>query len=245
VSLARLPAATSFKGNTNMLINADFTARVVVRPGDADWTPSATPGVERLMLDRIGDEVARATSIVRYAPDSSFPVHEHGGGEEFLVLDGVFSDEHGDYPAGTYVRNPIGSRHAPHSAKGCTIFVKLHQFDPRDAEQKVVMPAQRDFRPGLVDGLSVLPLHEFEGEHAALVRWLPGTRFRRHTHWGGEEILVLDGVFEDEHGAYPKGSWLRNPHGSEHTPFSDEGCLIFVKTGHLGSMLDRWSGRAS
>jgi anti-sigma factor ChrR (cupin superfamily) len=228
-----------------MLINADFTARVVVRPGDVDWTPSPTPGVERLMLDRIGDEVARATSIVRYAPGSSFPTHAHGGGEEFLVLDGVFSDEHGDYPAGTYVRNPIGSSHAPCSAEGCVIFVKLHQFDPRDTEQKVVRPAQADFRPGLFDGQSALPLHEFEGEHVALVRWRPGARIPRHRHCGGEEILVLDGVLEDEHGAYPKGTWLRSPDGSEHTPFSDEGCLIFVKTGHLGLALDRWAGFAA
>ena len=216
-----------------MLINADFNQRVVVRPDDIEWVPSPMPGVERKMLDRIGEEVARATSIVRYAPNSYFSAHSHGGGEEFLVLEGVFSDEHADYPAGTYVRNPIGSSHTPHSKDGCTIFVKLHQFDPRDTTHKVVRPEAGDFRPGLVDGLSVLPLHEFEGEHAALVRWEPGTRFNAHRHWGGEEILVLEGVFEDEHGRYPAGSWIRSPHGSQHTPFSDEGCLIFVKTGHL------------
>lgn len=216
-----------------MLINADFNQRVVVRPDDIEWVPSPMPGVERKMLDRIGEEVARATSIVRYAPNSYFSAHSHGGGEEFLVLEGVFSDEHADYPAGTYVRNPIGSSHTPHSKDGCTIFVKLHQFDPRDTEQKVVRPVAGDFRPGLVDGLSVLPLHEFEGEHAALVRWEPGTHFNTHRHWGGEEILVLEGVFEDEHGRYPAGSWIRSPHGSQHTPFSTEGCLIFVKTGHL------------
>lgn len=216
-----------------MLINADFNQRVVVRPDDIEWVPSPMPGVERKMLDRIGEEVARATSIVRYAPNSYFSAHSHGGGEEFLVLEGVFSDEHADYPAGTYVRNPIGSSHTPHSKDGCTIFVKLHQFDPRDTEQKVVRPEAGDFRPGLVDGLSVLPLHEFEGEHAALVRWQPGTHFNAHRHWGGEEILVLEGVFEDEHGRYPAGSWIRSPHGSQHTPFSKEGCLIFVKTGHL------------
>ena len=65
------------------------------------------------MLDRIGDEVARATSIVRYAPGSSFARHEHAKGEEFLVLEGIFSDDSGDYPAGFYVRNPPGSGHTP------------------------------------------------------------------------------------------------------------------------------------
>ncbi|OYU14010.1 MAG: cupin [Alphaproteobacteria bacterium PA4] len=224
-----------------MLINADFTTRSVVRPGDIDWVASPMAGVERKMLDRIGGEVARATSIVRYAPQSYFSAHSHGGGEEFLVLERVFSDEHADYPAGTYVRNPIGSAHRPHSEHGCTIFVKLHQFDPRDTQQKVIRPADHAFVPGVVEGLSVMPLHEFEGERVALERWQPGTRFSRHRHWGGEEILVLEGVFEDDHGRYPAGSWLRSPHGSEHTPFSSEGCLIFVKTGHLGAMTERWT----
>src|SRR5256886_4887353 len=107
-----------------MLINADFSTRVVLRPDELNWSPSPMSGVERKMLDRVGDEVARATSIVRYAPNSHFSAHAHGGGEEFLVLEGVFSDEHGDYPPGTYVRNPVGSRHTPHSDGGCTLFVK-------------------------------------------------------------------------------------------------------------------------
>src|SRR6201993_3091070 len=115
-----------------MNLNSDFAARAAVHAGRLDWTPSPIPGVDRRMLDRIGDEVARATSIVRYAPHSRFPSHTHGGGEEFLVLDGVFQDEHGDYPAGTYVRNPPTSSHTPGSQPGCTIFVKLWQFDPSD-----------------------------------------------------------------------------------------------------------------
>ena len=118
-----------------MNLNSDFGARAAVHAARLDWTPSPIPGVDRRMLDRIGDEVARATSIVRYAPHSHFSAHTHGGGEEFLVLDGVFQDEHGDYPAGTYVRNPPTSRHTPGSEPGCTIFVKLWQFDPDDRTQ--------------------------------------------------------------------------------------------------------------
>jgi anti-sigma factor ChrR (cupin superfamily) len=134
------------------------------------------------------------------------------------------------------VRNPIGSKHRPHSEDGCTIFVKLHQFDEADTEQKAIDTTNADFRPGAVSGLSVLPLHTHGTESCALVRWQPGTRFNTHRHWGGEEILVLEGTFQDEHGDYPKGSWLRSPHGSEHTPFSEEGCLIYVKTGHLADI---------
>ena len=219
-----------------MRLNADFNERVVLRPEDRDWVASPMAGVDRQMLDRIGEEVARATSIVRYAPKSYFSEHTHGGGEEFFVLEGVFSDEHGDYPAGTYVRNPIGSKHTPHSKDGCTIFVKLHQFDAADTEQKVISTKDEAFLPGQVPGLSVLPLHSHGTESAALVRWEPGTKFLPHQHWGGEEILVLEGTFQDEFGDYPAGTWLRSPHGSKHTPWSDEGCLIYVKTGHLAEL---------
>jgi anti-sigma factor ChrR (cupin superfamily) len=213
--------------------NADFGKRIVIRPHDSDWIASPMPGVERRMLDRIGDEVARATSFVRYAPGSHFSEHTHTGGEEFLVLDGIFSDEYGDYPAGTYVRNPVGSRHAPYSESGCTLFIKLQQFDPDDDVRIQSDTRRAQWHPGLVPGLQVLPLHEHHSEHVALVRWAPRTRFNRHRHWGGEEILVLEGTFQDEHGDYPTGSWLRSPHLSEHAPFSNDGCLIYVKTGHL------------
>ena len=216
-----------------MQINADFNERVVVDTTAAPWVPSPEPGVERKMLDRVGTEVARATSLVRYAPGSSFRTHTHGLGEEFLVLTGTFSDEHGDYPAGTYVRNPPGSQHAPRSEAGCEIFVKLRQFDPADSVRVVVPAPASRWLPGLVPGLTVLPLHEFGTEHVALVRWRPGTRFNTHTHAGGEEILVLEGVFSDERGDYPAGTWLRSPHMSRHTPYSEIGCLIWVKTGHL------------
>ena len=219
-----------------MRLNADFDQRVVIRPEEMTFVPSPMPGVERKMLDRVGDEVARATSIVRYAPDSRFPEHVHGGGEEFLVLEGIFSDEYGDYPAGTYVRNPIGSAHSPHSDGGCTIFVKLHQFAADDMEHVVVDTRSAQFRQGVSPGLTVLPLHSHGTENVALVRWAPGTRFSPHTHWGGEEIFVIEGIFSDEHGDYPAGSWIRSPHLSRHQPFSEQGCLIYVKVGHLAGV---------
>ncbi|KZY60906.1 cupin, partial [Oleiphilus sp. HI0065] len=153
-------------------LRADFDARFVVDPSSYQWVDSPMPGVERMMLDRVGDEVARATSIVRYAPNSEFSEHTHDGGEEFVVLDGVFEDEHGVYPKGTYVRNPIGTAHQPKiGEQGATIFVKLHQFDARDSASVNIDTHATCWLPGLVDGLSVMPLHEFEGEHIALVRW--------------------------------------------------------------------------
>ena len=218
-----------------MQLNADFSERVVVRPEEYRWVDSPMPGVERMMLDRIGDEVARATSLVRYAPNSSFSRHEHGGGEEFLVLEGEFRDEHGSYPAGTYVRNPIGTSHSPSIGElGCVIFVKLQQFEKDDQSQFSIDTRNDAWAPGLVPGLEVLSLHEFGTEQVALVRWAPNTRFKAHTHWGGEEIFVIEGEFLDEHGAYPAGSWIRNPHKSKHAPYTDaSGALIYVKVGHL------------
>jgi len=221
--------------NNDTTLNADFDERVVVTPNDYVWEDSPMPGVERMKLDRVGDEIARATSIVRYAPNSEFSAHQHSGGEEILVLEGVFSDEHGDFPAGSYLRNPIGTTHTPRIGdQGALIFVKLHQFSTDDQQQFAINTHKANWMPGLVDGLSVLSLHSFEGEHAALVRWGPNTQFNPHRHWGGEEILVLEGTFYDEHGSYPKGSWIRSPHLSMHTPYTrEDGALIYVKTGHL------------
>jgi anti-sigma factor ChrR (cupin superfamily) len=194
-------------------------------------------GVQRRMLERDGAEVARATSVVRYVAQSHFSPHTHGGGEEFLVLEGIFSDEYGDYPAGTYIRNPVGSIHTPFSQNGCTILVKLWQMHPKDQQRVAIDTTQASWVPGLVEGLDVMPLHSFGTEQVALVKWAPGTQFPHHSHWGGEEIFVLEGIFEDEWGAYPQGTWLRSPHGSRHTPFSRQGCVIYVKTGHLSAEL--------
>ncbi len=218
-----------------MKIHADLNQRAVVDSAELPWVDSPMAGVQRRMLERDGEEVARATSVVRYAPGSYFSAHTHGGGEEFIVLDGVFSDEHGDFGPGTYVRNPVGSSHTPYSKDGATILVKLWQMDPNDQTQVTLDTTQAHWSPGLVDGLQVLPLHAYGAEQVALVKWAPGTQFQTHRHWGGEEIFVLEGTFADEHGVYPQGSWLRSPHGSIHTPYSEEGCLIYVKTGHLAT----------
>ena len=235
-SQAHHDSPTKHRSDPTMNINDDFSARIVARAANAIWNPSPLPGIDRRMLDRVGDEVARATSIVRYAPGSHFDRHVHGAGEEILVLEGVFSDESGDHAAGTYLRNPPGSAHAPFSREGCLLFVKLRQFASDDFASVRIPTRATPWRPGLVPGLSVMPLHSHEGIDTALVRWAPNTRFNAHSHPGGEEILVLDGVFSDEGGDYPVGTWLRSPRWSRHTPFTGaQGALIYVKVGHLGA----------
>ena len=216
-----------------MLINEDLNRLAEADTNEMEWVASSSGGVERKMLERDGDEVARATTIVRFAPGSSFPEHEHGAGEEFLVLEGTFSDETGDYPAGTYVRNPKGTAHASSSKEGCTIFVKLRQFQDDDDKQVVIDTNTAEWQAHKVEGVTFLPLHRHGEEFVRLTRYAPGARFPYHKHPRGEELLVLDGVLTDEEGTYPAGTWVRFPHGSDHRPFSDEGCMLYVKSGHL------------
>jgi len=215
-------------------LHADLKARVVVDTHALAWEASPCGGVDRKPLYRQGGEYGAVTSLVRYAPGSRFRPHSHPDGEEILVLDGVFSDESGDYPAGSYLLNPHGSRHSPGSETGCLLFVRLRQYAGERSSVRIATRPGR-WAPGLVPGLSVLPLYSSDRhpESMALVHWEPGTCFQRHAHFGGEEILVLEGVFEDEHGRYPAGSWIRAPHMSVHRPYSKEGCLIYVRVGGL------------
>lgn len=218
-----------------MNLNADFEQRVAIHTAGLPWQDSPQAGVQRIQLDRIGEEVARATSLVRFAAGSRFPAHVHGGGEEILVLDGVFSDETGDYPAGSYLRNPPGSRHTPSSAPGCTLLVKLWQFAPDDHGELRLDTPRMPWQAGEVEGLTVLPLHEHGGVRTALLRLQPGTRCPAQDFAGGEEVFVLEGSLSDEAGDYPAGSWLRNPRGSAYRRHSEEGAVLFVKAGHIGA----------
>jgi len=217
-----------------MEINADFTKPALVHSASEPWVASPMPGVERRMLDRLGDEVARATSIVRYAPDSAFSAHTHGGGEEFVVLDGVFEDEYGAFPAGTYVRNPPGSRHTPGSTEGCTIFVKLWQFAPDDDRQ-----FSRNMRAelkGVSGTLSVAVLHEDDEERVTYSEVRSGGRFEVDAS-GGMEILVLNGSLTDEAHTLVRHSWLRLPPGSHYRGVAGaEGASVWMKTGHLATL---------
>ena len=214
-------------------LHMDFDQRVVIRPSDYQWIESPSRTVSRMPLERAYAEHGHTTSIVRYAPNASFPEHTHPGGEEIFVLEGVFQDEHGDYPAGTYLRNPVGTGHSPRSESGCLLFVKLWQSAPDDHQHLAINTHEASFVRGH-GGLRVLPLHAHGTISTALVFWPKGEQFVPHTHVGGEEIFVLRGEFIDEHGRYPAGSWMRSPHLSVHNPWVEEDTLIYVKTGHLG-----------
>ncbi|EBA12127.1 cupin domain-containing protein [Roseobacter sp. CCS2] len=214
-----------------MELNADFTKRILIQTADIPWKASPIPGVDRRMLDRIGDEVARATSIVRYAPGSQFSAHTHTGGEEFVVLEGVFQDEHGDYPAGTYVRNPPTSSHTPGAKEGCTIFVKLWQFDPNDRTQ-----FRKNMQADMIDlgnGISSQTLHKDARETVRCITLAPGATLDE-TPAGGAELLIISGTATQEMDTLNDGAWLRLPSGAPlQITAQDKGATFWIKTGHL------------
>lgn len=261
----------------NININQDFQKTVVVNTASMPWLPSPMPGVQRQPLERAAAESGRVTSVVRYAAGSKFTQHSHPHGEEIFVLDGVFSDENGDYPAGSYLRHPPQSAHAPFSQQGCTLLVKLDQFAADDTKWVNINTSQQPWQPyqsdqpshsepdslhsslrhgtkdGMQDSLQIMPLHTHGHEHVALLKGSAGACFKMHKQFGGEEIFVLQGVFRDEHGQHPVGTWLRKPHGSQHHLFLQnknvqkeavqietiqekimkEETIIWLKTGHL------------
>ena len=214
------------------MLNMDFSKKVTIQTNNQPWLESPMSGVERKPLAREDAEQGHATSLVRYLPGAKFSAHDHPLGEEIFVLEGVFSDQSGDYPAGTYFRNPEGFRHAPFSKEGCTIFVKLHQFQQSDTQRLCVDTNSSAWQAGN-GNLQVLPLHEHGCESVALVKWPAGERFKQHTHIGGEEIFVISGELIDEHGQYPAGTWIRSPHMSTHNPYVEQETIILVKAGHL------------
>ena len=227
-----------------MNLHADLTLRVVGHVHEARWLPSPNPAVQRRMLDRIGDEVARATTIVRYAAGAKFDRHCHGGGEEILVLEGVFSDEQGDHPACTYLRNPPGSAHAPFSVEGCLLFVKLWQFAADDLIPLRIDTAAMPWQLSQLDGVEMQSLHRHRQITTTLERWAPGVQRVISLETGGVEILVLTGGF-CEHAEYrgdiaindyTAGSWLRVPCGCALVLRAGSvGTTVYVKVGHLGA----------
>jgi anti-sigma factor ChrR (cupin superfamily) len=217
-------------------INGDLAVRAVAHTDKMEWTSSPSGTVWRKRVHRVGPpESGQVTSIVRYEAESSFPAHDHPDGEEIFVLEGVFSDEHGDWPAGTYLLNPEGFRHAPFSKSGCLLFVKLRQFPGRDREHIVVDTNVLDWQPGSIPGVAEMPLYKQRGysDEARLQRWDAGASLGETVYEHGAELFVLDGEFADEEGNYSKGSWLRLPAGSSHRPRSVAGCTLYVKTAGL------------
>ena len=216
-----------------MRLNDDLARPVVVHAATLDWVPSPAAGVDRRMLFRIGGEVARATSIVRYAPGSAFPRHAHGGGEEIVVLEGVFQDEHGDYPAGSYFRNPPGTSHIPASKDGCTIFVRLWQFRDGDRAQVVCQPGEAQTiepRPGAA---SATVLFNDSHEEVRLEDWAAGATVAVGNQRGLEFFVLSGGITVGGEILEPQ-SWGRLPAGASlKATAGPQGAKIWIKDAPL------------
>lgn len=216
-----------------LLLHADFSQRAVVTPDSHTWTASPQGGIERMMLDRVGDEVARATSLVRYAPGSHFPRHVHGGGEEIFVLWGVFSADAQHYPAGWYLRSPPGSSHQPFSEEGALLFVKLCQMTPEEREE-VRIDTGDAARWTHQDGRERCPLFGDGLEQVWLERLRPGQALALGRVQGAE-WLVLEGSLSVDGAHCSTRSWVRVPAGDEPaTVGGPGGATLYVKTGLLG-----------
>ena len=217
-----------------MKIAADFSKREIVHSSALPWVASPMVGVDRRALERVGGEVARATSIVRYAPGSAFSPHIHTGGEEFIVLDGVFQDEHGDFPVGSYIRNPPESSHTPSSEAGCVIMVKLWQFQPEDrthvrlqmkAMGKVAMPEH--------NGIEITPLYKDDIEEVSLLHFDADASLEI-SPLGGAEFFVLEGDITEQQDQLTKHSWARLPiNEGISIKAGNNGAKVWLKTGHL------------
>ncbi|AAZ18693.1 anti-ECFsigma factor, ChrR [Psychrobacter arcticus 273-4] len=225
-----------------MLINADFSCRAALAPEHYQWVQSPQNGVERVMLDRVGAEKARATSIVRYAPESNFPYHLHPGGEEILVLSGTFSADNSDYPAGWYLRNPPKSGHQPYSNVGAVIFVKLWQMTADETHHVAIdtKDAKNWHRQG---NREVCHLFLDTSEQVSLQRIEAGEILFPETIARGAELLVIEGeLIEDsmldKGQSYKKGSWIRLPvDATSPIVAGANGATVYLKTGHLSRII--------
>lgn len=220
-----------------MLINADFSCRAALAPEQYQWVQSPQNGVERVMLDRVGAEKARATSIVRYAPESNFPHHLHPSGEEILVISGTFSADNIDYPAGWYLRNPPTSGHQPYSYEGAVIFVKLWQMTV-DETDHVVIDTNDTFNWQTQGGRDVCPLYSDAREQVSLQRINAGEILFADEIAGGAELLVLEGSLIEAEQTYQRGGWIRLPvDATSEIVAGANGAMVYLKTGHLSQII--------
>jgi len=215
-------------------INGDLSVRVAVDTAAMEWTPSPSGSVWRKRVHLVGPpESGQVTSVVRYEPRSTFHAHAHPDGEEILVIEGVFSDEHGDWPVGTYLLNPEGFRHAPFSREGCVILVKLRQYPGRTRNHVAVVSGELPWQPTGRAGVEVRPLYSQPGfaDTTRLERWAAGARLGRVEYASGAELFVLDGGFADESGRFGRGTWVRLPPGGAYSPTTEHGCELYIKEG--------------
>jgi hypothetical protein len=224
---------------SNEQINADMSKLVSMDTNSMKWQESPSGTVWRKRLHLVGpSEAGQVTSLVMYEANADFHAHAHPGGEEILVLGGTFSDERGDFTAGTYLLNPEGYEHTPFSKDGGVIFVKLKQYPGDSRNQIVVQTQNKEWIESTVPGVSIKMLYSEHNypEETSLQKWNKGASPGKLSYSQGAEIFILKGSIQDEFGLHSEMSWLRYPAGAEHTPSSPEGCEIYIKRGGVSSL---------
>ena len=215
-------------------LNGDLGVRLAIDTQSLSWEASPGGHVLRKRLHRVGPpESGQVTSVVRYEPGARFPGHDHPEGEEILVLEGVFSDEHGDWPAGTYLLNPEGFHHAPFSEEGCLLFVKLRQFPGDDRQHVAINTGELEWKASVRKSASWKKLYAQEpySDFTRLEAWDTPAELGQINFPQGAELFVLNGSFSDALGTYPAHSWLRIPAGGALTPTSSDYCELYIKEG--------------
>ena len=215
-------------------INADFSRFSVAHIDSMKWVQSPAAGVWRKRVYMDGPvEGGKVTSLVRYDAGARFPEHGHPGGEEILVLEGIFSDQHGHFGKGWHLLNPSDSRHESYSENGCLVLVKLRQYSGKDTIHQDT--GNLDWKHGETNGVSSKLLYENRVPEMSirLVRIEKTVAAPFQAFSGGQEIYVVDGSFEDEFGVHRSGSWLRYPPDGGHRLTSQSGCMLYIHTGGL------------
>lgn len=216
-------------------LNADFSQAVVMKTAAMDWQASPSPTVWRKRLDLSGPkEAGRVTSVVRYDAGSSFHAHPHPDGEEIFVLDGVFSDESGGYPAGSFLLNPEGFEHAPFSKEGCILFVKLRQYVGLERTHLTVNTLAEPWHD-LGGGVSRLVLYDEQSypERIQMVRLEAESQMMTPADSKGAEVFLLSGTLVDVNGRYETGDWLRWPAHEARALTAKTPVILYLKTGHF------------
>jgi len=219
---------------TASALNGELDRRIAINSDEFDWTASPGGDVLRKRLHRVGPpESGQVTAIVRYQPGSEFPHHEHPEGEEILVLEGVFSDERGDWPAGTYLLNPEGFSHRPFSREGCLLLVKLRQYPGRERRHVALATGDSIWRSSIRPGVYWKKLYAQEpfSDHMRLERWTYPGDVGVLNFPQGAELFVLSGQFHDDHSVYRRHAWLRLPPGNSLTPQGARQCELYIKEG--------------
>lgn len=204
-------------------MNSDYEKRALIDTNIVEWQETETKNVFQKVLS-IKDK--EETAFIQLKKGAILSQKDKVNSVEILVLEGIYVNEYGEHSAGTYLKFSEENEAAVKSDEGCVIFRKMNFFTD---DLKVIVDTNNEAWLQGQGKLEVIPL----SDQTALVKWPKGERFVPHKHWGGEEVVVLKGVFMDEYGAYPKGSWIRSPHLSEHFPYVEEETIIFVKTGHM------------